>query len=144
MILKREVCVKHISMGVFSRLFNVNYRVEKLKQNPEKAEKSVKFAVKSIIESILLLVISFFLINIVIRLFTIGTTSKLAIIGNIFVIMLAVAIPFYCLYLPIDALINAIAQMRVNKKKIGWISLLISILSAIAAVVIIICMFNRV
>jgi len=84
------------------------------------------------------------LINIVIRLFTIGTTSNLAIIGNIFVIMLAVAIPFYCLYLTIDALINAIAQMRVNKKKIGWISLLISILSAIAAVVIIICMFNRV
>ncbi len=112
--------------------------MDKIKSKPERAEKHVAFGIWSIIISVLLTIVAYFLIRFCLYLFNLGISTNLAIIGNIIVIMLAVAVPIMYLTLLINPLIFSIAQMRINKKPIGWISLIIAILAIYASAILII------
>src|SRR5574344_1757402 len=139
-----------ILFGWFTSLVNLCNKAKKMKtENPEKASRYVKFGIWAIITALICVGLSFPFAYLGIKLITIAVSTNLGIftylvlIGNIFIGLLGIfvlIIPAICALFSITL---AIAQMSVNKKPLGWISLIISILCVIGALVLTILLFTN-
>lgn len=104
-------------------------RAKQIKENPEKRYKSVRFAVSSIICSILALPFSG-LIFLFIQ--SLSSNNFILIIGGIlFGLILGLSATLILLY---QAIKNWILQLYINKKPIVWVALAISVISLIGCV----------
>lgn len=116
-------------------------RAEKIALNPERAAKSKGYGISSIIFSILAIGGAVGFPFLCYSLFVLGTTTYLAIIGNIFVILLAIMLLFVPIYFAIFAVIFARAQRKVNQSKLTTVSkhlARISLLLSIALLVVVV------
>lgn len=110
--------------------FNVISEAHSIKQDEIKRKKSVRFAVISIIFSLMMIACAAGGAFI----FTISDSSLLV----IFLIVIAVGLLGGAVMCFLGALLRAIAQLIINRKAISWIALVVLIISvAVSAVIVI-------
>lgn len=118
-------------------LFNDIARARRIKENPEKQAKSVRFGVTSIVCSLLALPFSGLIFLFVQSL---SSNNFVLIIGGIlFGLGLGVGGAIALLY---QAVKNWALQLYINKKPIAWVGLAISIISLIGCVGIVVYMLQ--
>ncbi len=113
-------------LGIFYDCFHTPIECASIKRDPELRAKTVRFGVKSIVFSLFAAAMA------------IGGGFLWAHQDNllvIFAIVIAIALFIGAVVMFIDALINTVCQLSLNKKAIGFISLVI-LMAAIAGAVI--------
>lgn len=128
--------------SLLSALFNLSYdisRAKKIKENPEKREKSVRFAVVALacfIFAIPFCALLFLFIN------AIGSNNLIIIIGGVlFGLVLGIGGTVSLLFQGIK---NFFLQLYINKKPITWITLGVMIVSIVSCAIIIVLTLNKI
>ena len=117
-----------------------NKKIEKIKENPEKAQNFKRYGITSIVLLVIGIILS--LLEFLIILYVVWPIIKyafsvnLAIIGNFFVIVLALMVYLIPIYIIAYSRKYAAMQMAVNDKKIGIIMRIITLIGVF------ICIFS--
>lgn len=130
---------KDLLKNFFGLQIIIDRRINKISQDPEKKEKSVWFGVGSIIFlicSLILVLCSTGISTLCFKLaFTnLGIFTYIIFIGNIFLLVLGIVVFALPLMFAVYSLMFATAQRRVNKRAIGLVMLIISIIGIFASV----------
>lgn len=116
-------------------IFNVFYKAERIKNDPDRQPVSVRFGITSIISTVFAVICA--VGGSLLFKFALDNADELLILF-IFALAFGVAFMAGSLIAAIGAILRAVAQMRINKKPIGVIALIISIFGLIASVIIVI------
>lgn len=121
------------SFRFISDMFNVSVRARRIREDETRREKSVGFAVSSIILSLFsvaLAVGGIFLLKLLLD----GDNDALVLL--IFIIA-GLAVCFIgALTTLVNSLVRVIAQLSINKKVIGWVALAVFIAAVVAIIII--------
>lgn len=121
------------SFGFISDMFNVSVRARRIREDETRREKSVGFAISSIILSLFsvaLAVGGVFLLKLLLD----GDNDALVLL--IFTIA-GLAVCFIgALTTLVNSLLRVIAQLSINRKVIGWVALAVFIAAVIAIIII--------
>ena len=118
-------------LNIFMRSRDRNRKYKELKKDPERAPKVVRYGVSAIILDVIAIAL------VVLCLFTFETITS-ALLTNAGVVVIVTALIWFValsvlIILPvgliISALISSIYQLKMNKKAIGWIALVLTILT---------------
>lgn len=118
-------------LNIFMRSRDRNRKYKELKNDPERAPKIVRYGVSAIIMDVIAIAL------VVLCLFTFETITS-ALLTNAGVVVIVTALIWFTalsvlIILPvgliISALISSIYQLKMNKKAIGWIALVLTILT---------------
>ncbi|MDD4351160.1 MAG: hypothetical protein PHP83_03145 [Clostridia bacterium] len=118
-------------LNIFMRSRDRNRKYKELKNDPERAPKVVRYGVSAIILDVIAIAL------VVLCLFTFETITS-ALLTNAGVVVIVTALIWFValsvlIILPvgliISALISSIYQLKMNKKAIGWIALVLTILT---------------
>lgn len=120
------------SFGFISDMFNVSVRARRIREDETRREKSVGFAVSSIILSLFsvaLAVGGIFLLKLLLD----GDNDALVLL--IFTIA-GLAVCFIgALTTLVNSLVRVIAQLSINRKVIGWVALAVFIAAVVAIII---------
>lgn len=120
------------SFRFISDMFNVSVRARRIREDETRREKSVGFAVSSIILSLFsvaLAVGGIFLLKLLLD----GDNDALVLL--IFIIA-GLAVCFIgALTTLVNSLVRVIAQLSINKKVIGWVALAVFIAAVVAIII---------
>ena len=111
------------------QIFDVFSDAARIRQDEERRQKSVKFAVTAIAYSITLLV----MVCLGAFIFSLSDASGLLVI---FVLIIGIAFIIGGLLSFIGALLRVIAQFTINRRAMSWIALIVFILSLVASVIV--------
>ncbi len=126
----------------FTFIFNVRViRKAMLCTDQEKKQKHKAYAIGSIILGILGVVLMVPACYGGIKIVQFAFTHMLAIIGNIFLAVFGIAFCFLPLVLCESSITYAIAELFMNRKALSWISLVLSILFTIGAILLAVFLF---
>ncbi len=126
----------------FSFIFNVRViRKAILCTDQEKKQKHKAYAIGSIIVGILGVLLIVPACYGGVKLIQFAFTHMLAIIGNIFLILFGVVFCFLPLVLCESSITYAIAELIMNRKALSWISLVLSIIFTIGAILLAVFLF---
>ena len=135
--------MKNLLGMIFKRLFGISYftirKREKILKDPEKAISSTYFGKLSIFFIILSLITSIGFPFIALYLIKLGFSylgvfTLILGIGNILLITLALMLIVYPIIFAVDAIRFAIEQRTLNKRKIGNVALILSIIFLIIVI----------
>ncbi len=112
----------------------------KLKNDPDKAKNFKAFGVLSLIASVLVVALLYPVVWLTIELLQLtfsylGIFTQLLLLGNIVLFILAIELPILYLALVVSIIVLPICQLLVNRRAIGWISLVVAIIAIIAVLV---------
>ena len=129
-------------MKVFRFWTRVSSKFDRIKQDPQKCEKSVSFGVTSIILSIV--GIAFTVGFAVLAYLCLAGMNTLAFFFAFLATIICALTSLACyVNLVLASIVYAIYQMRLNKKPIGKVALIISLLISIGTIIVIIVALSQ-
>lgn len=104
----------------------VSTKADEIKRDPERREKSVRFAVESIIMSVFMAV-------------CLGAGGFLLTSGSLLIIV-GILLLIFALSMFVMSLVRLIAQFTINRHAMTWVALAIFLTAVVAPVILIVCL----
>lgn len=132
-------------LSFFTFWINIRAKYDRIKNNEERREKSVRMGVRSIIQTVLCSVIA------VLAFYGAVVCLKYTASVNLGMILSLIA-GIFCILATLVSLIQGVLggmlymiyQLRLNRRPIGWVALAIWLLLVIAIIVFAVCIYNGV